>query len=262
MSDTVKNEVEDGIARIVLNRPDALNAFNDEMGRDFLEALERALLPEVRCVIITGAGRAFCAGEDLRALSDGYREGKPPDHAEILRQRYNPAIEAIISLSKPVIAAVNGVAAGAGVSLALACDYRIIAEGANLVLAFSKVGLVPDSGATWLLPRYVGIGRALELALSGEPVTAERAQELGLVNRIVAAGEVDKVSRELAEELASGPTLAFGLIKQLVWQAAANGLRDQLEAEAKAQATAGTSDDHLEGMTAFLEKRRPNFQGA
>lgn len=261
MSETIHSEVQHGISRIVLNRPQALNAFDEEMGGAFLEALARAQVPEVRCVIVTGEGRAFCAGEDLRALSDEYRAGRAPDLGDILRRRYNPMIESIVSLQKPVIAALNGVVAGAGVSLALACDYRIIAEGGSLILAFSKVGLVPDSGATWLLARYLGIGRALELAFSTDAVPAARALELGLVSRVVPAAEVERASRELAEELVKGPTIAFGLIKRLIWEAGSAQLAVHLEAEAQAQTAAGASADHLEGVAAFFEKRSPDFRG-
>src|SRR5687768_7885567 len=179
------------------------------MGDRFLEALMQATSDEVRCVVITGAGKAFCAGEDLRALAGHYASGNPPDHSEILRRRYNPAIKNIRSLSKPVIAAINGVAAGAGVSLALACDLRVMAEGARLALAFSKVGLVPDSGATWLLPKYLGVGRAMELALSGDPISAGDAWGLGLVNKVIPDADFPETVAEFAESFAKGPTRAF-----------------------------------------------------
>jgi 2-(1,2-epoxy-1,2-dihydrophenyl)acetyl-CoA isomerase len=246
---------------IVLNRPDALNAFNDAMGEAFLAALDQADEDSVRCVVITGEGRAFCSGEDLRALAGGYAEGRPPDLSEILRRRYNPAIARIQALRKPVVAAVNGVAAGAGVSIALACDYRLMAEDASLVLAFPKVGLIPDSGASWLLPRYLGVGRTLELSFSGEPILAARAFALGLVNRLAPAAEIRQVTREVAAQLADGPTFAYGLAKELVWKASAAELKEQLDAEAEAQAAAGRSADHLEGMNAFLGKRSARFEG-
>jgi 2-(1,2-epoxy-1,2-dihydrophenyl)acetyl-CoA isomerase len=156
---------------------------------------------------------------------------------------------------------VNGVAAGAGVSIALACDYRLMAEDASLVLAFPKVGLIPDSGASWLLPRYLGVGRALELSFSGEPILAARAFALGLVNRLAPAAEIRQVTREVAAQLADGPTFAYGLAKELVWKASAAQLKEQLDAEAEAQAAAGRSADHLEGMNAFLGKRSARFEG-
>lgn len=261
MGETVTVHLDGGIARITLNRPTALNAFDDEMGADFLAALRSADADEVRAVIVTGAGKAFCAGEDLRALAADYQAGSPQDLGEILRRRYNPAIEAIISLRKPVVAAVNGVAAGAGVSLALACDMRLIADNASLVLAFSKVALVPDSGGTWLLPRYLGLGRALELAMSGDPVSAMRALELGLVTKVVPDEELSDACEELASSLASGPTAAYGTIKQLIWSAGSAPLHEHLENEAKAQSAAGRTEDHLEGVGAFLAKRPPDFKG-
>lgn len=261
MSDTIVVSAVGAVLTIALNRPAALNAFDDEMGAAFLDALESAREDSVRCVIIAGEGRAFCAGEDLRVLASGYREGHAAQLSEILRRRYNPAIEALISLRKPVVAAVGGVAAGAGVSLALACDHRVMAEEASFVLAFSKVGLVPDAGATWLLPRYLGIGRAMALAMSGDAVPAAKALELGLVDRVVPAGEVRPVAEQIAARFADGPTLAFGLIKKLIWGSGGN-LRDHLVAEADAQGEAGRSADHLEGVNAFLDKRPPKFEGS
>lgn len=262
MSDSVRIELREGVAWIVLNRADALNSFNDEMGGAFIEALQQAEDPSVRSVVITGEGRAFCAGEDLRDLSEGYLGGRAPDLAEILRRRYHPAITTIVNLPKPVIAAINGVAAGAGVSLALACDYRIMAAEASLVLAFSKVGLVPDSGGTWFLPRYMGNGRAMEAALIGDAIPASKALEWGLVNRVEPHDKVTETVGQLAEQFASGPTLALGMIKKLIWDSAGRELSDQLEAEADAQGVVGASADHLEGVQAFLEKRPPKFRGA
>lgn len=261
MSETIRVREEGGARWIHLNRPDAFNAFNDEMGGAFVAALEDAAGDDVRCVVVTGEGKAFCAGEDLRALAGDYEAGKAPQLGEIIRRRYNPAIELIQGLRKPVMAAVNGVAAGAGMSLALACDYRVMAEEASLVLAFPKVGLVPDSGGTWLLPRYLGVGRAMELCFTGDPISAARALELGLVNRLAPAAEVSKVAAEVASTLAEGPTIAFALVKQLLWKAHVSDLHHQLEDEARSQEEAGASPDHLEGVEAFLQKRPPKFQG-
>lgn len=261
MSDSVLVSREDSLAVITLNRPEVFNSFDEEMGGAFVEALVSCTAPDVRSVLITGEGKAFCAGEDLRALAGGYSSGEPPDLGDILRRRYIPAIETIQSLEKPVVAAVNGVAAGAGVSLALACDYRVMAEGANLVLAFSKVGLVPDAGGTWLLPKYLGVGRALDVALSGDPIPATTAHEWGLVNRVCPAEDVGNIGRAVAAAFAVGPTLAFAETKRLVWRAAGGYLTEHLNAEADAQARAGRSADHLEGVAAFGEKRPPRFQG-
>lgn len=261
MSDSVVVEREDAVAWIVLNRPDVLNAFNEEMGGAFVGALEASRDPAVRCVVVIGRGKAFCAGEDLRALSGDYAAGGAPDLGGILRRRYIPAVETIQSLDKPVVAAVNGVAAGAGVSIALACDYRVMAEEASYMLAFSRVGLIPDAGGTWLLPKYLGVGRALEIALLSTPIPAARALELGLANRICPAADVRSIAAEVAGGFAAGPTVAYGLMKKLIWKAAGRHLGEHLAAEADAQTAAGKSADHLEGVKAFLEKREPRFEG-
>lgn len=261
MSDSILTERRKAVLWITFNRPEALNAFDDEMGLSFLDALRDASDRGVRAVVVTGAGRAFSAGEDLRALQAGYEAGFPPDHASILRSRYNPAIEAIVGLEKPVLAAINGVAAGAGVSLALACDYRLISEEAKLILAFVNAGLVPDSGATWMLPLYLGVGRAMELSLTGDPIPAAKAKELGLVNQLCPPDDLSRIASEVAETFATGPTRAYGLIKKLIWASSGRELSAHLEAEAEAQRMAGTSDDHLEGVRAFLEKRPPRFEG-
>ena len=253
--------LDDSILSITLNRPDAFNSFNDEMGQAFVEALDQADEPAVRCVVITGEGRAFCAGEDLRALSADYESGKPPDLGDILRARYIPAIKRIVTLPKPVIGALNGVAAGAGVSVALACDHRIASESASFVLAFAGVGLVPDAGATWLLPKYLGIGRALELALSTDKVDAAKSLEWGLVNEVVAPDDFSDRVKEKATLFAAGPTMALGATKELTWKATGGYLEKHLEAEADAQSTAGKTADHMEGVKAFFEKRPPNFEG-
>lgn len=261
MSDSVLVETKGAVRWIVLNRPEVLNTFDDEMGGALLEALDGASDSSIRAVVLAGAGRAFCAGEDLGPLAGLYKEGKAPDHGEILRSRYNPVIERMIGLRKPVVAAINGVAAGAGMALALACDFRVMAAEARLVPAFSKVGLVPDSGSTWLLSKYLGVGRALDVAIRSDPIEAERALALGLVNVICPAEEVPAKTEELSSRLAWGPTFAFGLIKSLVWSADSATLSEQLEKEAGAQSVAGQTKDHIEGVDAFMNKRDARFEG-
>lgn len=254
--------VEDGVARIVLNRPQVLNAFNEELGSMLHDQVRTAALDsEVRCLVITGAGRAFSAGEDLAALAAEYEAGRPPDLGQILTQRYNPLIKEIRAAPKPVIAGLNGVAAGAGASVALACDLRIASERASLRFPFADVGLVPDSGATWFLARMLGPATAWELAQSGRTLSAKNAMELGLVHKIVTADEFETRLRAAAVELASGPTTALALTKGLLEAATSCTLDQQLEAEAQAQAVAGSTKDHLEGVRAFLAKRAPKFRG-
>lgn len=254
--------IDAGVGVIVLNRPDVLNAFNDELGTAVLEAVEKASADDsVRCIVLTGAGRAFCAGEDLAALAGGYESGDPPELGNTLTDRYNPLVRALRAAPKPVIAAINGVAAGAGASIALACDHRIASDKAKLVLAFIKVGLVPDSGGVWFLAKMVGEARAMQLATSGRPVDASEGLSLGLFDEVVGLDDFESRWRSVAAEMAAGPTLAYALTKQLVHDAAERSLDDQLDAEVTAQSKAGRSDDHLEGVRAFLGKRPPTFEG-
>ncbi len=258
----VRYEHEGGVAVITLDRPDVLNAFDAELGTEVLKRVRRAADdPGVRCVVITGAGRAFCAGEDLAALADRYEAGQAPDLGDTLLERYNPLVRAIVAAPKPVVAAVNGVAAGAGASLALACDFRIASDRARLVLAFVKVGLVPDSGALWFLTRMVGAARAWELAATGDPLDASRAEALGVFNRVVTHDDFEASWRAFAAELAAGPTRAYALTKRLVRAAQELTLEEQLMHEVDAQAEAGRTRDHLEGVRAFLAKRPPSFEG-
>ena len=259
---SVTYEVESGVGVITLDRPDVLNAFDDALGSELLEIFESAAqAPDVRCIVLTGSGRGFSAGEDLGALADGYTKGDVPSLGDTLTDRYNPLIRAVRAAPKPVVAAVNGVAAGAGASLALACDYRIASEHAKLVIAFVKVGLVPDSGALWFLARMLGTSRAWELAASGRPVGAPEAAELGLFHRVLPAGDFADEWRSFAAELAAGPTRAFALTKSLLYSAAERTLDEQLDLEVEAQSEAGKTDDHLEGVQAFLAKRPPQYKG-
>ncbi len=256
---TILYEVHNGVLRITLNRPERLNALTDTMRHELIDAFTRAgTEDEARVVVLTGAGRGFCSGADLAAVLES---GEPVDFGQALRTTYNPLVIQMRSLPKPIIAAVNGVAAGAGMSLALACDLRIAAESASFIQAFVKIGLVPDSGSTWLLPRLVGLTRAMELMVSGRKVEAVEALEMGLVNRIVPDEELVGAVAKLAQEYASAPTRAIGLIKQAVDYALDHRLVEALEQEAELQAQAGKTADHVEGVAAFLEKRAAQFKG-
>jgi 2-(1,2-epoxy-1,2-dihydrophenyl)acetyl-CoA isomerase len=252
----------DGVAVLTLDRPDVLNAFDDDLGYATLDAVRKASDDaSVRCIVITGAGRAFSSGEDLGALQADYESGQAPPLGNTLTNRYNPVIRAVRAAPKPVVAAINGVAAGAGASLALACDFRVASEKAKLVLAFVKVGLVPDSGGVWFLTQMVGAARAWRLAATGDALGAEEALQLGVVDRVVPRDDFDDAWRAFAAELAAGPTRAYALTKELVNAATHVTLDEQLDIEVGAQTAAGATADHLEGVQAFLGKRRPEFKG-
>lgn len=255
---TIQLEVADAIATLTLDRPDALNALTVTMKQELMTALrtigrDRA----VRAVVLTGAGRAFCAGQDLK-------ERLEPDAAPLaveLRERYNPLIRAMRALDQPIVGAINGVAAGAGASLAFACDLRLAAEGASFLLAFGRIGLVPDSGATWFLPRLVGPAKAAELALLDEPLTAADAERFGLVARVVAPDALVAEARQVAARLAGLAPRALALTKRALQRTWSVDLDDALEDEAFRQGIAGATADHREGLSAFLEKRPPRFTG-
>ncbi|WP_017753437.1 enoyl-CoA hydratase-related protein [Calidifontibacillus oryziterrae] len=256
MFETIKFEVTSGVAWLTLNRPDKLNAFTEQMNTEIVRALKDvARNPEVRCLVITGEGRAFCAGEDLGSL------GEETNHGEILRNRYNPMIKQLATLEKPVIAAINGVAAGAGLSLALACDFRLASEKASLVEAFIHIGLIPDSGNLYYLPRLVGQAKALELAMLGEKISANEAKSIGLVTKVIPLESWHDEVSSFAEKLANMPTKAIGLIKRYVNDSWDSDLIEMLEKEAVGQRAAGVTNDHKEGVAAFLEKRKPQFHG-
>ena len=251
-------ETADGVATVTLDRPDALNALTVPLKEALVEAF-RAFASDdaVRAVVLTGAGRAFCAGQDLH-------ERLQPDAlplADEIRARYNPLIRAMRALPKPIVAAVNGVAAGAGASLAFACDIRIAAEAASFLLAFGRVGLIPDSGATWLLPRLIGGAKAAELALTTDPLSAADAERLGLVARVVPAAELVQEARALARRLAAAAPVALALTKEALERSWAASFEEQLELEADLQGRAGSTADHAEGIAAFIERRRPTFRG-
>ncbi len=258
MPDGLRVEVDDAVVTLTLDRPEALNALTVPLKEALLAELRRiAADPSVRVVILTGAGRAFCAGQDLA-------ERGQPDAAPLdveLRDRYNPIVLTLRAMGQPVIAAVNGVAAGAGASLAFACDLRIAADGARFVLAFGRIGLVPDSGATWFLPRLVGAARAAELALVGDPVGADEALRIGLVHRVVPAAALMDEARALAARLATSSPTALASTKAALEASWSLDLDGALDEEARRQGLAGASADHAEGLAAFREKRPPRFTG-
>jgi 2-(1,2-epoxy-1,2-dihydrophenyl)acetyl-CoA isomerase len=252
-------EVAGGIATITLDRPEALNSLEGRLKTELLDAIRQAGRDSsVRVVILTGAGRAFCAGQDLK-------ERLQPDPTPLdveVRERFNPIVSAIRLLDKPVIAAVNGVAAGAGASLAFAADLRIASESASFVLAFGRIGLIPDSGATWLLPRLVGLGRATELMLLPDPLLAAEALRIGLVNRVVPAGELLAEAGAMATTLAAAAPRALALTKRAIRRSLEADFEDAIDYEASLQGIAGRTADHSEGLAAFVEKRAPRFTGS
>jgi 2-(1,2-epoxy-1,2-dihydrophenyl)acetyl-CoA isomerase len=258
MVDTVLASRDGGVLTLTLNRPDALNSFNVEIKEALLAGLKDAAKDKgVRVVVLTGAGRAFSAGQDLK-------ERQTPGVADLgteLRTRYNPIIVGLRRLEKPVIGAINGVAAGAGISVAMACDIRIAADNASFIEVFGRVGLVPDSGSSWFLPRLVGYARAAEMSFTTDPVDATTAERIGLVNRVVPADRLMDETNALAAKLAKGAPLAMALAKRALNRALESGLEDALEFEAQLQSIAGRSNDHKEGVAAFVEKRQPNFTG-
>lgn len=251
-------EVSDRVGTITLNRPDALNSLDATLKRELASVLREADRDQdVRAVVLTGAGRAFCAGQDLK-------ERLEPDAVPLdveVRERYVPIIKAMRRLSKPIVGAINGVAAGAGASLAFACDFRIAAEGATFVLAFGKIGLVPDSGASWFLPRLVGMAHAAELVYLPDPMPAEEALRIGLVSRVVHGAELMPHAQGLADRLAQGAPKAMALTKRALARSLEVGLDEALDHEASLQGIAGRTADHAEGIAAFLEKRPPRFSG-
>lgn len=254
----VRVAIDGPIATITLDRPAALNALTIPMKRELLNALGEVEADSViRAVVLTGAGRAFCAGQDLKERL----EPGAPSLGDELRQRYNPIVRAIRTMPKPVIAAVNGVAAGAGASLAFACDLRIASEGATFVLAFERIGLLPDTGATWLLPRLIGLPRAMAMSLLNEPLSAAEAERLGLVARVVPAAALAEEAAVMARRLAESAPIGAAFTRRALYEAQDLGFADALENEASLQDVAGRTTDHREGMAAFMEKRSPRFRG-
>ncbi|HEX9614587.1 MAG TPA: enoyl-CoA hydratase-related protein [Bacteroidota bacterium] len=252
--------VERGICTITLNRPEAYNALNEQMKRELNEAFRAAEKdPEIRCVVLRGAGdKAFCSGQDLKEHS-GSKTPRSLKHS--LDTMYNPLIRKMRSIEKPVIGMINGVAAGAGMSIALACDMRIMSDAARLIEVFIRIGLVPDSGSHWFLPRLAGMAKAFEYAALGQDIDAAEALQSGLVNKVVPAQELEQATMELADRLAKAPTKAIGLIKRTLNKALSMDLDRFLDYEATIQEIASQTEDHKEGVTAFLEKRPAVFKG-
>jgi len=260
MSDTIACTDHGSWREITLNRPDCLNSFNEEMHRALYAALEAARDGGARALLLTGAGRGFCAGQDLGDRDPAKMDG-PPDLGDTVRRFYAPLVRLIRALEFPVVCAVGGVAAGAGVSLALACDMVLAAESARFILSFARVGLIPDTGGSWHLPRLLGEARAKGLALTGTPLDARRAEDWGLIWRALPDAELMEEARALTAALAEGPTLGLGMTKRAIQAAATNTLDAQLELEADAMKICGESADYAEGVRAFLEKRPPRFRG-
>lgn len=261
-SPSVITGVNNAVLSITLNRPEKLNAFNAEMSDAFLQAFELAQQNnDIRAVLLSGAGRAFCAGQDL-GDRDPRKRTEAPDLGQTLDTYYNPVLRLIRSLNKPVICAVNGVAAGAGANIALACDLVLAARSARFIQSFAKVGLIPDSGGTWTLTRLLGEARAKALALTAEPIDAETAKQWGLIWQVVEDDSLHDSSTSLAIKLAQGPTHGLGLIKRAIQSASTQDFDTQLDLERDFQREAGRTADYAEGVTAFLEKRAPKFSGA
>lgn len=249
-------EITDGVAELTLNRPKALNSFTAAMHQEVAAALSN--VDGVRCLLLTGAGRGFCAGQDL---SDRDPDGEPVDLGYTLETYYNPLVRRLRALPMPVVCAVNGVAAGAGANLALACDIVLAARSAKFIQAFAKIGLLPDSGGTWVLPRLIGTARATALALTADPVSAEQAEQWGMIYRVINDGELMAESRELCAHFATQPTLGLTAIKQAMQVGLNNDLDTQLDLERDEQRRLGQSQDYREGVAAFLAKRKPVFKG-
>jgi 2-(1,2-epoxy-1,2-dihydrophenyl)acetyl-CoA isomerase len=254
---SILKETKDSILYITLNRPDSLNAFTTKMLMELQQAFKDAESDEIRCVVLTGAGKGFCSGQDLKDF-----ESEKKSFKEALEVKYNPLIRQIMSLPKPVICGINGVAAGAGLSLALACDFRIAVDSAQLIEVFINIGLVPDSASTFTLPRLVGLAKAFQMCSTAERITGAEAKRLGLVNVTVQTNEVlGAALNKYAKKFAKAPTKSLGMIKNLINNSFSKSLDEMLNEEAEAQDIAGQSNDYREGVDSFLEKRKPVFKG-
>jgi 2-(1,2-epoxy-1,2-dihydrophenyl)acetyl-CoA isomerase len=254
---SILKETKGNILYITLNRPDSLNAFNTEMLMELQAAFSDAESETIRCVVLTGAGKGFCSGQDLKDF-----ESEKKTFKEALEKKYNPLVRQIMSLPKPVICGINGVAAGAGLSLALACDFRIALESAQLIEVFINVGLVPDSASTFTLPRITGLARAFELCSTAQRISGSEAKRLGLVNVCVQSAEVLSIALDkYSKKFSNAPTKAIGMIKSLLNNSYSKTLDEILKEEADAQDIAGNTDDYREGVSSFIEKRKPVFKG-
>ena len=254
----IQFEKIEAIGKITLNRPDKYNAFVRVMALELQKKLDECNSDEtIRCIIISGSGKAFCAGQDLIEATDP----NGPTIEEIVRQHYNPIVKKIREIKTPVIAAVNGVAAGAGANVALACDIVVAAKSASFIQAFSKIGLIPDSGGTYFLPRLIGIQKAAALMMTGETISAEKAETLGMIYAVYEDSEFETSAMKLADTISSMPTKGLGYTKKLLSQTFNNSLEEQLNLEAETQALSASSKDHQEGIKAFMEKRTPQFTG-
>tara|TARA_R110000868_G_scaffold196650_1_gene442648 strand:+ start:27673 stop:28455 length:783 start_codon:yes stop_codon:yes gene_type:complete len=259
MSESILLKIENRVAYITLNRPEVFNSFNREMALKLQDILDDCKTNNtVRAIVLTGNGKAFCAGQDLKEVTSPELN---PGFKKILDEHYNPIILKIRTIEKPVIAAVNGVAAGAGANIALACDIVLANENANFIQAFSLIGLIPDSGGTFFLPRLIGFQKAIALAMLGDKISAEEAEKMGMIYKMISSERFEEEVQKTAIKMAEMPTKALGLIKRLFNQSLTNNLESQLTLESKLQIEAAQTDDYAEGVVAFIEKRKPNFKG-
>ncbi len=258
-NNSIELKIENNVAWISLNRPDVFNSFNREMALSLQEVLDNCAQDNhVRAIVITGTGKAFCAGQDLKEVTDPELN---PGFRKILEEHYNPIIQKIRTIEKPIIGAINGVAAGAGANIALACDIVVASENASFIQAFSKIGLIPDSAGTFFLPRLIGFQKASALMMLGDKVSAEEALKIGMIYKILPNAFFADEVMEIAQHLAQMPTKALGLTKRLLNQSMTNNLNQQLALESDLQIEASSSNDYKEGVTAFVEKRKPEFKG-
>ncbi len=260
MADTILSQDHGQWVEVTLNRPEKLNSFNDQMHLALRDCLEQAIKDQKRAILLTGAGRGFCAGQDLGDRDPSKMDGAP-DLSKTLNNFYNPLVRLLQNADLPIVCAVNGVAAGAGANLAMACDIVLAADTAKFIQSFANVGLVPDAGGTWNLTRLLGPARAKALAMTGEPISASQAADWGMIWKAIAADDLMSEAHALTEKLANGPTFGLARIKKAINAAATNNFDEQLDLEAQYQKSCGASADYAEGVNAFLNKRKPEFSG-